>query len=159
MEDEISAQEKSKNKRKGGGRREEDEVEGKRKKRKVIHLQPDEQLMDCGITKLPAAATTAAGIAELQLFRERGKKAESVGGGIVASITVRSYSGMIWNKVCGLCQTVATGGYGEEMGFGNSENKSRLSVSTAQVQTPAAVAGGDALAGRVVERPPQRKTR
>lgn len=88
-----------------------------------------------------------------------GKKAERVGGGIAASITVRSYSGMIWNKVCGLCQTVAIGGCGEEMGFGNSENKSRLSVSTAQVQTPAAVAGGDALAGRVVERPPQRKTR
>lgn len=39
------------------------------------------------------------------------------------------------------------------------KNKSRLSVSTAQVQTPAAVAGGDALAGRVLERPPQRKTR
>ncbi|KAK9952121.1 hypothetical protein ABG768_017979 [Culter alburnus] len=63
------------------------------------------------------------------------------------------------NHLCGLCQTVAIGGCGEEMGFGNSENKSRLSVSTAQVQTPAAVAGGDALAGRVVERPPQRKTR
>ncbi|KAL1247285.1 hypothetical protein QQF64_022661 [Cirrhinus molitorella] len=66
---------------------------------------------------------------------------------------------MIRNEVCGLRQTVSTGGYGEEMGFGNGKNKSRLSVSTAQVQTPAAVAGGDALAGRVVERPPQRKTR
>ncbi len=78
---------------------------------------------------------------------------------ITASITVRSSSGMIRNKVCGLRQTVATGGYGKEMGFGNCKNKSRLSVSTAQVQTPAAVAGGDALAGRVLERPPQRKMR
>ncbi len=78
---------------------------------------------------------------------------------ITASITVRSSSGMIRNKVCGLHQTVATGGYGKEMGFGNCKNKSRLSVSTAQVQTPAAVAGGDALAGRVLERPPQRKMR
>lgn len=92
-------------------------------------------------------------------FENGGKRQKGWGVGLVASITVRSYSGMIWNKVCGLCQTVATGGYGEEIGFGNSENKSRLSVSAAQVQTPAAVAGGDALAGRVVERPPQRKTR
>ncbi len=81
------------------------------------------------------------------------------GGKITASITVRSSSGMIRNKVCGLRQTVATGGYGKEMGFGNCKNKSRLSVSTTQVQTPAAVAGGDALAGRVLERPPQRKMR
>lgn len=63
---------------------------------------------------------------------------------------------MIQNKVCGCRQTVATGGYGEEMGFGNRENKSRLSVSTMQVQTPAVVAGGDALAWRVF---PQRKMR
>lgn len=28
--------------------------------RRVIHLQPDERLMDCRITKLPAAATAAA---------------------------------------------------------------------------------------------------
>ncbi|KAF4094929.1 hypothetical protein G5714_024007 [Onychostoma macrolepis] len=66
---------------------------------------------------------------------------------------------LIRNEVCGLCQTVATGSYGKEMGFGNRRNKSRLSVSTAQVQTPVAVAGGDALAGRELERPPQRKTR
>lgn len=64
----------------------------------------------------------------------------------------------MWALTKYVCQTVATGGYGEEMGFGNRENKSRLSISAAQVQTPAAVAGGDALAGRVVERPPQRKT-
>lgn len=90
---------------------------------------------------------------------ENREKRQKKGGKITASITVCSYSGMIRNEVCGLRQTVATGGYGEEMGFGNSKNKSRLSVSTAQVQTPAAVAGGDSLAGRVLERPPQRKTR
>lgn len=44
-------------------------------------------------------------------------------------------------------------------GFWQPQNKSRLSVSTVQVQTPTAVAGGDALAGRMLERPPQRKTR
>lgn len=60
-----------------------------------------------------------------------GEKDRKAGGGITASITVRSYLGLVRNKVCGLRQTVATGGYSKEMGFGNRGNKSRLSVSTA----------------------------